>query len=119
MEPFTVFFQLFLSSSSPRSAPESGERMEKPNYRPPYTAEDFNRALEILRSGQIPDGMSDLTAYINHTSKELVEYAVAVTECVVLQNVEIQKRDTKIGALEAALEKATGLKREGRNGREI
>lgn len=79
--------------------------MAKTNYRPAYTAEDFKKALAILRTGHIPDGMSDLTAYINHTTKELVDYALAVTECAVRQA-------QKIDALEIALTRTAGAKKE-------
>lgn len=64
--------------------------MRKANYRPPFAPEDFEKAIESLRNGKIPDSMDDLKAYINHTTRELVTYAKAVTECAVRQNTEIQ-----------------------------
>ena len=84
--------------------------MSGTTYRPPYTREDFEKALAVLRKGQIPDGMSELTAYINHTTKELVDYALAVTECAVRQA-------QKIDALELAVARTAGAKKEGTNGR--
>lgn len=78
--------------------------MRKANYRPPFAPEDFEKAIESLWNGKIPDSMDDLKAYINHTTKELVTYAQAVTECAVRQNTEIQ-------TLREALGKATGLQR--------
>lgn len=79
--------------------------MRKANYRPPYTPEDFETAIASLRNGKIPDSMDDLKAYINHTTRELVDYARAVTECAIRQNTEIQ-------TLREALGKATGLQRQ-------
>ena len=81
----------------------------KANYRPPYTPDDFEKALDMLRAGKIPDSMDDLKAYINHTTRELVTYAQAVTECVIRQKTEIQ-------TLREALGKATGLKHRGKQG---
>ena len=78
--------------------------MRKANYRPPFAPEDFEKAITSLRNGKIPDGMDELKAYINHTTRELVTYAQAVTECAVRQNTEIQ-------TLREALGKATGLQR--------
>ena len=78
--------------------------MKKANYRPPFAPEDFEAAIASLRNGKIPDGMDELKAYINHTTRELVTYAQAVTECAVRQNTEIQ-------TLREALGKATGLQR--------
>lgn len=80
--------------------------MPKVLYRPPYTPNDFEEALVQLRSGRLPEGMDDLTAYINHTTNELVRYTVALTECAVRQR-------TEINTLREALGKATGL-RQGR-----
>lgn len=79
--------------------------MRKSNYRPPYTPDDFDAAIASLRNGKIPDSMDDLKAYINHTTRELVDYARAVTECAIRQNTEIQ-------TLREALGKATGLQRQ-------
>ena len=81
----------------------------KANYRPPYTPDDFEEALDMLRAGKIPDNMDDLKAYINHTTRELVTYAQAVTECAFRQKTEIQ-------TLREALGKATGLKHRGKQG---
>lgn len=83
--------------------------MAKTNYRPTYTAEDFNKALAILRTGHIPDGMSELTAYINHTTQELVDYTRAMTECALRL---AQKND----ALVIALNRTAGAKREVEDG---
>lgn len=77
------------------------------NYRPPYAPDDFEAALETLRSGRLPDSMDELTAYLNHTTRELVRYAVAITECAKRQN-------TEINTLREALGKATGLKHRGK-----
>lgn len=79
--------------------------MRKANYRPPFAPEDFEKAIESLRNGKIPDSMDDLKAYINHTTRELVTYAQAVTECAIRQSTEIQ-------TLREALGKATGLQRQ-------
>lgn len=83
--------------------------MRKANYHPPFAPEDFEAAIASLRNGKIPDGMDELKAYINHTTRELVIYARAVTECAVRQNTEIQ-------TLREALGKATGLKHRGKQG---
>lgn len=77
--------------------------MGSKNYRPPYTPDDFETALHELRCGRLPNGMDELTAYLNHTIKELAAYAVAITECAKRQNTEIK-------TLREALGKATGLK---------
>lgn len=79
--------------------------MKKANYRPPFAPEDFEKAIASLRNGKIPDSMDELKAYINHTTRELVAYAQAVTECAIRQNTEIQ-------TLREALGKATGLQRQ-------
>lgn len=83
--------------------------MKKANYRPPFAPEDFDAAIASLRNGKIPDSMDDLKAYINHTTRELVDYARAVTECAIRQNTEIQ-------TLREALGKATGLRSRGTQG---
>lgn len=83
--------------------------MRKANYRPPFAPEDFEKAIASLRNGKIPDSMDDLKAYINHTTRELVAYAQAVTECAIRQNTEIQ-------TLREALGKATGLRSRGSQG---
>ena len=83
--------------------------MKKANYRPPFAPEDFEEAISSLRNGKIPDSMDDLKAYINHTTRELVTYAQAVTECAVRQSTEIK-------ALREALGNVTGLRSRGNRG---
>lgn len=83
--------------------------MRKANYRPPFSPEDFESAIASIRNGKIPDCMDELKAYINHTTRELVTYAQAVTECAVRQKTQIQ-------TLREAIGKATGLKHRGKQG---
>ena len=41
----------------------------------------FSEALELLHKGEIPINMADVAAYVHGTSKELMRYMDAVTEC--------------------------------------
>lgn len=47
---------------------------------------DFQAALKELRLGHIPDGFSDVVAHINGTTRELMLYAEAMTECALRLN---------------------------------
>lgn len=43
---------------------------------------DFEKAINELHLGHVPDNMPAVASYIRGTSKELSEYASAITECV-------------------------------------
>ena len=47
--------------------------------------EVFQEALDELRHGRIPGTMPFVAAYIKDTTKELLEYTHAITECAVRQ----------------------------------
>ena len=47
--------------------------------------EVFQEALDELRHGRIPGTMPFVAAYIKDTTKELLEYTHAITECAIRQ----------------------------------
>ena len=65
----------------------------------------FLDALTTLRSGKIPTTMPFVAAYISNTTKELMEYTHAITECAIrLQNSNKVLRDMA-NALQTALKR--------------
>lgn len=53
------------------------------------TDAEFQAALCQLHLGKIPENFSDVEKHVNGTVKELSEFAVAITECLIRQNTTI------------------------------
>lgn len=62
----------------------------------------FTDGLETLRKGKIPGNMSSIVCHIKGTTKELMEYAEALSECVFRQNNQIKLLEDIIHAGELA-----------------
>lgn len=58
----------------------------------------FEDGLETLRSGHIPGNMDNIKTHINDTTKELIEYVQALTECAIRQNAQIELLQSIIDA---------------------
>lgn len=58
----------------------------------------FEDGLNTLRSGHIPANMSNIVCHIKDTTKELMEYAEAMTECVFRQERQIKLQQSIINA---------------------
>lgn len=58
----------------------------------------FEDGLETLRSGHIPGNMDIIKSHINDTTKELIEYTQALTECAIRQNAQIELMQSIIDA---------------------
>ena len=58
----------------------------------------FEDGLETLRSGHIPANMSNIVCHIKDTTKELMEYAEAMTECALRQDKQIKLQQSIINA---------------------
>ena len=58
----------------------------------------FEDGLATLRTGHIPGNMDNIKTHINDTTKELVEYVKAVTECAIRQNAQIELLQSIIDA---------------------
>ena len=58
----------------------------------------FEDGLNTLRSGHIPANMSNIVCHIKDTTKELMEYAEAMTECVFRQERQIKLQQEIIDA---------------------
>lgn len=74
-----------------------GKRIDK------LSAKELSRAafedgLETLRSGHIPGNMDIIKNHINDTTKELIEYTQALTECALRQNAQIELMQSIIDA---------------------
>lgn len=59
----------------------------------------FQTALKQLHDGKLPKNFSDVVAHVQGTTRELLLYATAITECALRQN-------TAICVLQDILEKA-------------
>lgn len=59
----------------------------------------FQAALTKLHEGKLPSNFSDVVAHVHGTTRELLMYASAITECALRQN-------TAICVLQDILEKA-------------
>lgn len=59
----------------------------------------FQAALTKLHEGKLPKNFSDVVAHVQGTTRELLMYATAITECALRQN-------TAICVLQDILEKA-------------
>lgn len=58
----------------------------------------FEDGLNTLRSGHIPANMSNIVCHIKDTTKELMEYAEAMTECALRQHKQIELQQSIINA---------------------
>lgn len=61
--------------------------------------DQFQAALKQLHEGKLPSNFSDVVAHVHGTTRELLMYASAITECALRQN-------TAICVLQDILEKA-------------
>ena len=58
----------------------------------------FEDGLNTIRSGHIPANMSNIVCHIKDTTKELMEYAEAMTECALRQDRQIKLQQSIINA---------------------
>lgn len=70
----------------------------------------FEDGLNTLRSGHIPANMSNIVCHIKDTTKELMEYAEALTECALRQDkqIKLQKEIIEAGKTAGMIEKKGG-----------
>lgn len=54
------------------------------------TDREFKIALAQLHLGHIPKNMTEVCAHIRGTVKELMEYTVAITECAIRLNANLE-----------------------------
>lgn len=50
------------------------------------TDENFKAALKIIQKGEIPGNFPDVVAHVQGTIHELMEFAMAITECALRLN---------------------------------